>query len=614
MHMPSRLKQTMLLFNQCHRQMGNQFLLVFFLNLFCFGLSHFTATLFPSKIMSELSECGRLTHIAVLLAILAGAAVAANYFNQLQSQQLFSFRLREIATVQKKSLDAPVSELEKEAGRKCIEDALSSVASGNDYGLEAYLTALVQVLQIILTFVLYVILLPKLPLWLYGLVALGLLLVLPWELFNQKKEVELTGLNRSDRQNLEEFRRCILQTDYALDARMFDESGYTKAELERRTQPLDTFVNARRSLRLRKAGGTGLLTLTKNLLFVAAAALWLENLTIGSVVLYFSVLTNVDALAQQLVPALCQMKNNKQSVELYLDFLFPAQEISKAQTASETHEHIKLEQVPETHANCQTQTAPDFLVETLKFDHVSFQYPGHPVFEDICFTLHRGEKIAVVGPNGVGKSTMIKLVLGALMPDSGKIEINGIKVQDLSQEQYWKHISAALQNAPFLAFTLAENITCQPKEEQDKERLEKAVEAAGLGSVVAKLPRGLDTYCTSAYDAGGIDLSGGEKQKVLMARMLYKDAELLFLDEPTAALDARAEKEVYQLYAQLAGDKLCLFVSHRLNTTSFCDRILFIEDASHVYLETLEELFASNETFRQMYLLQEKQYREGGAS
>lgn len=597
MHTSLRLKQTILLFRQCRTRMGNGFLVVFFLNLLCFGVSHFTATLFPSRILGRLADDGNLTYIAVLLAVLAGMAVASNYFDQLQTQQLFSFRLREIATIQKASLDVPVSEMETEDGRRRIEDALSAVASGNDYGLEAYLAAAVRELQIILTFVLYVLLLPQLPLWIYGLVALGLMTMLPWELHSQQQEVKLTNLNMSDRHVLEEFRRCILQTDYALDARMFDGSGYTQAELVNRTQPLDAFARRRRSLRLRKAGGTGLLILVKNILFVAIAAMQLSGLTIDNAILYLSVLTNVDALAMQLIQALCQMKNNRPSVQLYLDFL------SANPDPAATGSSAGL-----TYA---ARPAQSFELETLSFDHVSFQYPGHAVFQDISFTLHRGEKIAVVGPNGVGKSTMVKLLLGTLTPDSGNVQVNGTDVQALDQAQYWQHISAALQNAPFLAFTLAENITCQPPKQQDRKRLERAAADAGLASLISRLPHGLDTYCTSAYHADGVDLSGGEKQKVLMARMLYKDADLLLLDEPTASLDAKAEQEVYQLYARLARSKLCLFVSHRLNTTAFCDRILFIEDASHIYLETFEELFASNEMFRHMYLLQEKQYQEG---
>lgn len=590
------LRQIILLFRLCRRRMGNVFLLVFLLNLLCFGLSQFTATLFPSKIMDELTnDGGSLIYIAVMLVVMAGTAIASKYFIQLQSQQLFSFRLREIATIQKTSLDVPVSEIEGKDGRRRIEDALSAVASGNDYGLEAYLAATVRTLQIVLTFVLYVLLLPQLPLWMYGVMVFGLMTILPWELYSQQKEVELTNQNVSDRHVLEEFRRCILRTDYALDARMFDDSGYTQAELARRTQPVETFARQRRVLRIRKARRTDLLILIKNIFFVAVTAMCLPDLTIDSEILYLSVLTNVDALTMQLVQALCQMKNNHSSVQLYLDFL-PAN--SDVAVASDS-------------VNIPAELPQEFEIETLTFDHVTFQYPGHTVFQDISFTLHRGEKIAVVGPNGVGKSTMIKLLLGALAPDSGAVRVNGIDVRSLEQEQYWRHISAALQNAPFLSFTLAENITCQPSEQQDRGRLERAVADAGLASLVDRLPYGLDTYCTSEYHADGVDLSGGEKQKVLMARMLYKDADLLLLDEPTAALDAKAERKVYQLYAQLACGKLCLFVSHRLNTTAFCDRILFVEDSSHIYLGTFEELFTSNEMFRHMYLLQEKQYEEG---
>ena len=246
---------------------------------------------------------------------------------------------------------------------------------------------------------------------------------------------------------------------------------------------------------------------------------------------------------------------------------------------------------------------------TIHFDHVTFRYPEAKTasLKDVSFTLEAGQKLAIVGVNGAGKSTLARLMMGLLHPTSGTILINGLNADLLPLATRFSLFAPVFQETIVLALSLADNVALtNPPQHQ---RVESALKDAGLADFVATLPQKAHTPMTRYTRDDGIELSGGQSQKLMLARALYKDAPVLVLDEPTAALDAIAENEVYQEYAQLASGKTSLFISHRLASTRFCDTILFMDHGQVLESGTHDQLIANNGRYAQMYHIQSKYYQ-----
>ena len=243
------------------------------------------------------------------------------------------------------------------------------------------------------------------------------------------------------------------------------------------------------------------------------------------------------------------------------------------------------------------------------FVDVSFSYGGrNQVLDHFSLRIEPGEKIALVGLNGAGKTTIIKLLCGFYKPESGRILLNGTDVRSLKKEDLYALIAPVFQEATILPFTVAENVAMSD-ENVDRRRVEDCLKQVGLWEAVSRLPRGMDNEMTSLQE-GGSSLSGGQKQKLLMARALYKGAQLLFFDEPTAALDPIAESETYEMFHSLSGNKTAVYISHRLASTLFCSRVVFLENGRVKACGSHEELMKNCGEYREMYDLQSQYYKK----
>lgn len=248
----------------------------------------------------------------------------------------------------------------------------------------------------------------------------------------------------------------------------------------------------------------------------------------------------------------------------------------------------------------------------ITFDHVSYRYPGaeEDSLHDVSFTLRSGEKLAVVGLNGAGKTTLVRLLTGLLDPTGGKVTLNGEDIRVYDRREYYRLIAAVFQEVMALAVTVGENVAASAGE-IDRERVRACLEKAGLSEFLERLPEGLDTHLTQEVWLDGVGLSGGEAQKLLLARALYKGGAVLALDEPTAALDPIAESEMYRRYAEMTEGRAALYVSHRLASTRFCDRILLLEKGVIAEEGDHESLMAKGGKYAELFAVQKKYYEEG---
>ncbi|MBR4054895.1 MAG: ABC transporter ATP-binding protein [Clostridia bacterium] len=247
----------------------------------------------------------------------------------------------------------------------------------------------------------------------------------------------------------------------------------------------------------------------------------------------------------------------------------------------------------------------------IEFRDVSFKYPGAEEYalRHINFKFRLGERLAFVGMNGSGKTTFIKLLCRLYDPTEGTILLNGIDITRYDYDQYLSLFSVVFQDFHLFAFSLGENVAAS--EDYDPARVREALEKAGFGNRLEELEKGTETYLGRGYDESGIDVSGGEAQKIALARALYKDAPFFILDEPTAALDPIAEAEVYSRFDTVAGDKTAVFISHRLSSCKFCHNIAVFHGGEMIQYGSHDDLVADeNGQYYKLWHAQAQYYTE----
>lgn len=249
----------------------------------------------------------------------------------------------------------------------------------------------------------------------------------------------------------------------------------------------------------------------------------------------------------------------------------------------------------------------------LCLENVSFQYPGseNPVFQNLNLTIRPREKLAIVGLNGAGKTTLVFLLCGFYDPDEGRVLLNGIDIRQFNRQEYYQLFSAVFQQFSILETNIRDNVT-QAVAVNDDRRVYECLEKAGLKDFVMGLPKNLDTHVGREVYLDGMFLSGGQTQRLMLARALYKNGPILLLDEPTAALDPLAEHDIYMKYNEMTENKTAIFISHRLASTRFCDRILFLSDGIIKEEGTHSQLIALGGQYAKLFEVQSRYYHKEG--
>ncbi|WP_160680123.1 ABC transporter ATP-binding protein [Clostridium sp. C8-1-8] len=248
----------------------------------------------------------------------------------------------------------------------------------------------------------------------------------------------------------------------------------------------------------------------------------------------------------------------------------------------------------------------------IELRNLYYKYPGAEDYTIKGINVHikKGEKIALVGVNGAGKSTLVKLICGLYTPTKGEVLINGTKVELYNRDEYYSLISVVFQDVYLLPMSIEKNIALKSTEEINSKEIDKVIKMSGLSKKINNLEKGKDTLLVKSIYEEAIDLSGGEMQKLMLARALYKNSPIIILDEPTAALDPLAESEIYEKYNELTKGSTSIFISHRLSSTRFCDRILFVGEGNILEEGSHEELMNRDGQYKKMYDMQSYYYKE----
>ena len=317
-----------------------------------------------------------------------------------------------------------------------------------------------------------------------------------------------------------------------------------------------------------------------------------RDMTIGNFVLYFAAVGGFSTWLSSIVKSI----NLLNSISLSTCDLREYLEMEDKMNRGEGVELPKTNEMP-----CDIEVR-----------NLYYKYPGaiDYVIEDMNLHIRKGEKLALVGVNGAGKTTLIKLICGLYTPTKGEIYINGKKSSLYNRDKYYTLFSVVFQDIHLLPISIEETISSQLKDKINYEKLNKVIKMSGFDSKINSLPKGNETLLVKSVHEEAIDLSGGEMQKIMLARALYKDGPIVILDEPTAALDPIAENEIYKKYNQLTMEKTSIFISHRLSSTRFCDRIVFMEDGKIVEKGTHSDLMNKSGKYKEMYDMQSHYYKE----
>lgn len=247
---------------------------------------------------------------------------------------------------------------------------------------------------------------------------------------------------------------------------------------------------------------------------------------------------------------------------------------------------------------------------TLRLEGVCLRYPGQSadMLHNVNLTLHPGQSLAIVGENGAGKTTLIKLITRMLDPTEGRILLNGIDIRTLAYDAYMGLFAAVFQDFKLFAFSLYENVALADSDAADPAAVQAALVDAGLGPRMAQCPKGIHTPVSRQFDVDGFEPSGGEGQKIALARALYRDAPILLLDEPTAALDPRAEADFYARFDALTQNKTAVYISHRLSSCRFCDTIVVLDGGRIREMGSHVDLMAQDGLYAELFAMQAQRY------
>lgn len=319
-----------------------------------------------------------------------------------------------------------------------------------------------------------------------------------------------------------------------------------------------------------------------------------SDMTLGDFSLYFGAITGFGQWLAKLVDSVSEIISGAHNVSDFRGFL----DIEDKMNTKEGEKLPSGKELP-----CEIE------LKNLSF---SYDEAEKTAIDNMSLRINKGERIAIVGVNGAGKSTLVKLICGLFIPQEGQLLINGIDSRLFNRDEYYKLFSTLFQDCALLPATVAKNIALCEENKIDRGRLRECMSLAGILDKVESLPQKENTLLVREVHEGAVALSGGELQRLLLARALYKDAPIIILDEPTAALDPIAENDMYLKYSELTKDKTAIYISHRLSSTRFCDRIILLDDAKIAEMGTHEELLALGGKYAEMFETQSRYYREEG--
>lgn len=568
--------------------------------------SNFVVIFLPAMVIQMLelqfSPQDMIKRILIVFSLYGILQAVYTYFEKRNWLQYIEYRGGHVMRIiTRKCMSIDYVQLEDEKVQKLMENATHAVG-GNDWGLEGILRTNIKVAVGSIGLVLYAMFISNIHYlivcMLFGISAIQ------YVCYGFAKRYEHS--NRDKKAKLSVTKRYFDQQAYDVaagkDIRLYQLQDWLSKKYQEANKKYQILIGKERMRYFANdLVGLFLQLVRDGVCYIYLIKLLIEGMNVSSFVFYIGVVAGFSAYFNEITFHVMELGRFHKSIDFMREFF----------CLDTLFHHGEGERLEEAVKGIEVE-----------FDHVSFAYPVNEkeeaaleeepkfILNDISFKIKQGEKLALVGINGAGKTTIVKLICGFYRPTKGHVYINGIDIEKLDLDNYHKQLAVVFQESFIPSFSIEENVTCLNEEDGDNESCIKALQMAGLLEKVMSLPKKEKTSINKDIEKDGIQLSGGESQKLLLARALYKEFKLLLLDEPTAALDAIAESEIYQKYGEVLYEKTALFISHRLASTRFCDKILFLENGKIVEEGTHEQLMKREGGYAYMFQVQSKYYKE----
>jgi ATP-binding cassette subfamily B protein len=531
--------------------------------------------------------------ILVFVILIMFCSAASAYVNSNKLYGRISVRCAIIAAINKKSCVTSYPNIEDEKFIK-LRSKSGQATQSNSEATEAVWGTMVLLLQNVIGFVIYIVLLSMLDMWL-------VLVILATALMGYFVSKQLNGYGYRHREEEAEISgrlwyNIMQAKNYsaAKDIRIFGMKPWMEEISNKAMSAYKAFHRRANNIYIWGSLLDLVLAFFRNgLAYAYLIFLVLNNgLSVAEFLLYFSAVGGFTSWVSGILGSMTALYRQSLDISTVREFL-------------EYPEPFLFDEGEQLPASKNRQ-------HEIRLENVSFKYPNADsnTLENINLTIHPGEKLAVVGLNGAGKTTLVKLICGFFDPTEGKVLLDGQDIRKFNRREYYSMFSAVFQNFSLLAGTVAANVA-QTEDNADMERVKICTQKAGLKQKIESLPDGYETYLNRSVYEDGTELSGGETQRLMLARALYKDAPFIILDEPTAALDPIAEADMYCKYNEMTKGCSSVYISHRLASTRFCDKILLIDNHRIAEEGAHKELLKLGGKYAELFAVQSKYYREG---
>ena len=573
------------------RAQGHKSLAIVFFHIVAGVANTLLIALLPSRVVAILTSSSGgnvFLQIAVLIGATSLLQLAAQLLLNAYGMQTFIYRYKKIPTIGKKVLRVDYQLIDSFKGKQQIDRAYEALFNGNQAGIEFFLNQAELLALNTGGLIVFMAVSARLnPLITAGVIVLNLL-----SLYAGHRNALWVESNKAERDAYQtEINYLVKQVnsiECAKDIKAYRMQEWIITWFKRVQTGIYKWYGKLMKRNIAVGSLEGAIYLARDVLIYGFffSLLLKEELSLDRFLLYAGIANGFNVWLRGIFDCYLNLDRNSLYIADYISF-------------------IGLPEEP------LVQQEMDCSPMAVEFQDVSFTHPETEVaiLKHITFKANPGERIAIVGENGAGKTTIVKLLCGLYKPTEGKIILNDADTEGSTSQEMSQRTATAFQDDDVFAFSIAKNIACTVEAQIDRERVDRCLESVGLHEKVCQLAGGIDTPLTRELSELGIMLSGGETKKLLLARMLYKEAALYILDEPTASLDPIAESEIYQTFLSCARDKTTIFVSHRLSSTRFCDKILLISDGEVKETGTHAELLAAGGAYAKMFDAQANYYK-----
>ncbi|WP_075717664.1 ATP-binding cassette domain-containing protein [Roseburia sp. 499] len=530
--------------------------------------------------------------LCIYLIILCVLQFIVGRLSYESEKNAFIYRYNMIPKVGEKVLKMDYETLESESGQLKIDQAYECIYSGNVAGVEFFINQYVQFIISLLGLVTFFIISCKTGIAVSVLILVSNCVVLLIRnsdaVWMKENKINKDKIDIKQNYLLRQLQKQSNGNEFAL----YDIRIWFKKMLENNMGSLLLWKKRRETAIFKSDVKIVFINFIKDIILFGyiAYCIFITKISVAEMVLYLGVINGLSGWLENIQEAYQQISKNN----IYMDNL---EEFKKIQDEIIDNNNVNI------------------ALDSLEFRNVSYK-PGNAeknIVENISFKVNRGDKIALVGENGAGKSTIIKLICGLYTPTSGEIIINKKNAKDFSKEERYSMFSTVFQDNSLFSFSIAENVSCVTKNEMDRKKVNTCLREVELDELVDKYKDSIDTYIGNELESG-IDMSGGERQRLFLARILYNMKDGIILDEPTAAMDPINETKLYRLYEKISDDRISFFVSHRMGSTTFCNNIMYVENGKILENGTHDQLMKMKSKYYNMYNCQKKYYVEENKS